>query len=121
MVVIAGYATEPARSYDLAALRLLGLSARTVRRGVVAEQLAGVLIAALVGAAVGLLGARLALPSVPLFLDSAAVPKPLYGVAAGPVLLATVLVVLVLIAAGLAASRLIGRRVGPDRLRENAR
>jgi hypothetical protein len=121
MVVIAGYATEPARSYDLAALRLLGLSARTVRRGVLAEQLAGVLIAALVGVAVGLLGARLALPSIPLFLESAPVPRPLYGIAVGPVLVATVLVLLVLIAAGLAATRVIGRRVGPDRLRENAR
>src|SRR6185437_12275993 len=124
MVVIAGYATEPARSYDLAALRLLGLTVRTVRRGVVLEQLAGVLIAALVGVAIGLLGARLALPSVPLFLDSAPVPKPLFGIAGAPVeavLVATVAVLLVLVTAGLAASRLIGRRVGPDRLRENAR
>lgn len=121
MVVIAGYATESARSYDLAALRLLGLSARTVRRGVLAEQLAGVLIAALVGAVVGLLGARLALPSVPLFLVDAPVPKPLYGTAVGPVLVATVLAMVVLVAAGVAATRLIGRRVGPDRLRENAR
>ncbi|HEX4726992.1 MAG TPA: FtsX-like permease family protein, partial [Jatrophihabitans sp.] len=121
MVVIAGYATEPARSYDLAALRLLGLSARTVRRGVLAEQLAGVLIAALVGVAVGLLGARLALPSIPLFLESAPVPEPLYGIAVGPVVVATVLVLLVLVAAAVAATRVIGRRVGPDRLRENVR
>jgi hypothetical protein len=124
MVVIAGYATEPARSYDLASLRLLGLPARTVRRGVLAEQLAGVLIAALVGAAVGLLGARLALPSIPLFLDSAPVPRPLFGIAGGPiqaVLLATAAALLVLVAAGFAATRLIGRRVGPDRLRENVR
>ncbi|HET6209700.1 MAG TPA: hypothetical protein VFD94_04925, partial [Jatrophihabitans sp.] len=80
--------------------------------------------AALVGAAVGLLGARLALPSIPLFLDSAPVPRPLFGIAGGPiqaVLLATAAALLVLVAAGFAATRLIGRRVGPDRLRENAR
>jgi putative ABC transport system permease protein len=124
MVVIAGYATEPVRSYDLAALRLLGVSARTVRRGVLVEQLAGVLVAALVGVVVGLVGARLALPSVPLFLDQAAVPRPLYGLSAGAVravLLATVAVLVVLVAAGYAATRLIGRRVGPDRLREGMR
>ncbi|MGB0102010.1 MAG: FtsX-like permease family protein, partial [Nocardioides sp.] len=55
------------RTRDLAALRMSGLSGRTVRRIAVAAQLPAVLVGVLAGTVAGLLGARLAMPLVPLF------------------------------------------------------
>ena len=55
------------RSRDLACLGLTGVPRRGLGRVAVGEQLPVVLLAVLVGAGCGLLGAVLALPSVPLF------------------------------------------------------
>ena len=124
MVVIAAFAAEPARSYDLAALRLIGLSRSAIRRGVLIEQLAAVGFAVLVGAIVGTLGARLALPAVPLFVNPAPVPKPLYGLLGAPltaVLIAVAAVLVLLVCTAFIGAFVIGRRVSPDRLREGPR
>ncbi|MDQ2836626.1 MAG: hypothetical protein M3Y89_04315, partial [Actinomycetota bacterium] len=121
MVVIAAFSSERARSYDLAALRLVGLPVRAVRRAVLLEQLAGVLFAVLVGAVVGVLGARLALPAVPLFVNPAPVPKPSYPVAWSAVSVAVGIAVVLLVCAAFIGAFVIGRRVSPDRLREGAR
>ncbi len=118
MVVIAAFTSQRARSYDLAALRLVGLRAGVIRRAVLAEQLAAVLFAVVVGASIGVLGARLSLPAVPLFVDPPAVPRPRYDTAWLPVTVATAVVLVLLFGAGLAAARVLGRRLGPDRLRE---
>ena len=118
MVVIAAYTSQRARSYDLAALRLVGLRRSMIRRGVLAEQLSAVLFAVVVGALVGLLGARLSLPALPLFVDPPAVPRPRYDIAWLPVTVATGAVLLVLLGAGVAAALVIGRGLHPDRLRE---
>ena len=118
MVVIAAYTSQRARSYDLAALRLVGLRRSMIRRGVLAEQLFAVLFAVVVGALVGLLGARLSLPALPLFVDPPAVPRPRYDIAWLPVTMATGVALLALLGAGLAAALVIGRGLHPDRLRE---
>ena len=55
------------RTRDLAALRMSGLPARSVRRVAVAAQLPAVLVGVLAGAVAGLAGASLAMPLVPLF------------------------------------------------------
>jgi hypothetical protein len=89
-----------------------------IRRTVLAEQLSAVLFAVLVGAVVGVLGARLSLPALPLFVDPPAVPRPRYDTAWLPVTLATAAVLVLLLGAGIAAAAVIGRRIGPDRLRE---
>lgn len=118
MVVIAAFTSQRARSYDLAALRLVGLRAAVIRRAVLAEQLAAVLFAVIVGAVIGLLGARLSLPAVPLFVDPPAVPRPRYDTAWLPVTAATAAALVLLFGAALVAARVLGRRLGPDRLRE---
>jgi putative ABC transport system permease protein len=118
MVVIAAYTSQRARSYDLAALRLVGLRRSMIRRGVLAEQLSAVSFAVIVGALVGLLGARLSLPALPLFVDPPAVPRPRYDTAWLPVTVATGAVLLALLGAGVAAALVIGRGLHPDRLRE---
>ena len=55
------------RARDLACLRMSGVPARGLRRAVVGEQLPITLLAVLAGAACGLLGAVVALPTMPLF------------------------------------------------------
>jgi len=57
------------RSRDLACLGLAGVPRRGLSRVAVGEQLPVVLLAVLVGAGCGLLGAVLALPAVPLFAE----------------------------------------------------
>ena len=57
------------RSRDLACLGLTGVPRRGLSRVAVGEQLPVVLLAVLVGAGCGLLGAVLALPAVPLFAE----------------------------------------------------
>jgi hypothetical protein len=57
------------RSRDLACLGLTGVPRRGLDRIAVGEQLPVVLLAVLVGAGCGLLGAVLALPTVPLFAE----------------------------------------------------
>lgn len=55
------------RSHDLACLAMTGMPRRGLGRVAVGEQLPVVLLAVLVGGGCGLLGAALALPTVPLF------------------------------------------------------
>jgi hypothetical protein len=120
MVVIAAYTSQASRSYDLAALRLVGVSRRRIHRGVLAEQLLAVLFAALLGSVVGLFGARLALPAVPLFIDRPVVPAPRYDTAWTPVLASIGVVAVVLVLAAFISAFVIEHRVGPDRLRGGA-
>ena len=55
------------RSYELAILRAYGWSVSSIARGYFGEQLVLAITACVIGAAAGLAGARLALPSVPEF------------------------------------------------------
>lgn len=64
------------RSRDLAALRMAGVSRRTVTRSATMEQAAVVIVAALVGMICGYIGSRLALPILPLFTTPSEVFKP---------------------------------------------
>ncbi|HEY0167350.1 MAG TPA: FtsX-like permease family protein [Jatrophihabitans sp.] len=118
MIVIVAVTSRRLRGYDLAALRLLGLASRTLRRAVLAEQALGVLAGVLVGAAVGVAGARLALPEVALFVSPAAVPSPSYRTAWPVVLLATSSALALLCCAAVLASVLVLRAVSPNALRE---
>lgn len=120
MVVIAAFTSEASRSYDLAALQLIGIRRSWIHRSVLGEQLVAVLFAGVVGAAVGLAGARLALPAVPLFIDQPAVPAPRYDVPWTPVLIALGALAGLLVLAAVISAFVIEHRIGPDRLREGA-
>jgi hypothetical protein len=108
------------RGFELAALLAQGITRRSLFRSIAAEQ--GVLLGygTLLGAAAGLLGAVLALPSVPEFVTAPLAPQLLYQ----PPYLLVVLIVVglgVLITAGaLVGSAALVRSVDPDRLREYA-
>jgi len=117
IVIVAVTARRP-RGYDLASLRLLGVPLGPLRRAVLAEQLLGVLAGTLAGAAVGVVGARLALPGVALFVSPAAVPPPSFRTGWPPVLLAAGGVLALLCCAAAMATALVLRAVSPAVLRE---
>ena len=79
------------------------------------------LFALVLGSVVGVLGARLALPAVPLFVSPAALPRPSYDLAWQAVAIAVAAVLVLLVLAAVTGAFVIGRRVSPDRLREGAR
>ncbi len=108
------------RSYDLAALRLLGLPLAPLRRAVLGEQLLAVLTGVLAGAVVGVAGARLALPAIALFVSPAAVPVPLpdYRTAWPAVLFAVAGAAVLLCCVAVLAALAVLRAVSPAVLRE---
>jgi putative ABC transport system permease protein len=73
VLVLLVVSTWRRRTRDVACLALSGVPRRGLRRAAIGEQLPTALLAVLAGAGCGVLGAVLALPTVPLF----AVPRPL--------------------------------------------
>ncbi|HEX8093566.1 FtsX-like permease family protein [Jatrophihabitans sp.] len=118
MIVIVAMTSRRSRGYDLAALRLLGLPLRLLRRAVLIEQLLGVLAGVLAGAAVGVAGARLALPALALFVSPSTVPLPSYRTAWPAVLLVACGALALLCCAAVLATVLVLRAVSPAVLRE---
>ena len=108
------------RSFELAALRVVGVRQRTLRRSAVAEQLLLLGAAVVLGLPSGYLAARLVLPSVPEFSDTTPValrytPPVLIALATAAAL------ALLLWAAALVAGWVLARAAVPSRLREAAR
>lgn len=118
MVVIVAYTSRRGRSRDLSALRLVGVPLRTVRRGVMGEQLVAVVLGSVIGAVVGVIGARLALPAVPLFVRAASYPEPTLATAWSETVVAAIAALVLLVVAAVVAGWLVVRRLSPDRLRE---
>lgn len=73
VLVLLVVSTWRRRTRDVACLALSGVPRRGLRRAAIGEQLPTALLAVLAGAGCGVLGAVLALPTVPLF----AAPRPL--------------------------------------------
>ncbi|MGH7642430.1 MAG: FtsX-like permease family protein, partial [Candidatus Dormibacteria bacterium] len=87
------------RSYELAALRMTGISRGTLLRSLIGEQLVVLVPGAVLGVGTGLLGAALALRSIPEFPSLAGGP---------PLQLAMPIIPLALLVAGLAVALLVG-------------
>ena len=108
------------RSFELAALRVVGVRRRTLRRSAVAEQLLLLGAAVLLGLPSGYVAARLVLPVVPEFSDATPValrytPPVLIALATAAALAALLWV------AALVAGWALARAAVPARLREAAR
>lgn len=103
------------RARDHAALRLVGLGRRDLRRMAVGEQVLVVVPAVLAGAVCGVAGAALALPIIPLFTTPPRLPLPPAGsswpavLAAAGVALAVLLVVAVRVGQGLSTRATLER------------
>lgn len=118
MLVVVAMTSGRIVTRDIAALRVAGVSGRDLRRAALRELVAPVVVAALVGALCGVIGAFIAMPLIPLFDTPAAVPAldlaPAWVVMG--VAWAVSVALLVVVAAVLALRAT--RRGDSDRLRE---
>ncbi|MGN6332517.1 MAG: FtsX-like permease family protein [Motilibacteraceae bacterium] len=118
-VLTSSYVAARRRSYELAALRMLGAPKRTLVAAGVREQLALVGAGVLLGLATGLAAAAVTLPALPAVAGSSILgPPPTFATAWLPVLgVVAVLLAVVGLLAHLAARRTV-RLAVVDRLRE---
>ncbi|WP_375388466.1 FtsX-like permease family protein [uncultured Amnibacterium sp.] len=106
------------RSYEAAALRSLGVPRATVRRAALLEQLLLLGTAVVVGVPAGLLTVLVALPLIP----QSSLPTPVPAIALPPVLpvaLSTLVLVLLVVLAGFLAASRVMRAGSAGRLRES--
>ena len=106
------------RTYEIAAMTALGVRRRVILGSLYAEQALLLVFGIAVGVAAGVVGAVLALPSVPEYADSPTAPPMLYGLHATPVLVVVAAAVVVLGAAVAASSANLVRVSRFDQLRE---
>lgn len=105
---------------DGASLLLSGVSPAAVRSAIRAEQVVVALVAILLGTFAGLVGGRIALPSVPLFVDGVLVPEPTTAIPWVPVGLTVLGSAALLLGAALVIGRALAARTRPDAAREVA-
>ena len=102
---------------DLAALRISGVAQRDIARSLRTEHLASVAVGVVLGAVCALVGARIALPAIPLFTEPAAVPRLDLSPAWPAVFASTAGVALVLLVLALLIAGAVLRRVHPAAVR----
>ncbi len=114
------YLSGRRRAFEIAAMLAVGVSRATMRRTCRLEQALLLATGLVVGALCGLVGAQLALPSVPQFVDTVAVPKLLFtpNIAALVLLLGSFGAVVAVTT--VASAALLVRSAYPSRLREAA-
>jgi hypothetical protein len=110
-------ASSRRRSYEIAALRAVGVSRRSLLRASVLEQLLLLGTGVVLGVPTGLIAARLAMPVIPEFADHTPITLDYTPRALPTLIFAGAFVVLLSVTAVIAARALIGIAV-PARLRE---
>jgi putative ABC transport system permease protein len=105
------------RGYELAALEAVGVPARTLRRATAAEQGGVFGIGLIVGLIAGLVGAWLALPSTPVFVDTSTGPPLVLGLPWALLAGLTLGMVVVFVAVSVAIARVVERAASPSQLR----
>ena len=111
LILISATMSRRERAADASALGLVGVSRATLRRATLLEHLVAVVAAVVVGSAVGVIGAQLALPVTPIFLARLEAPAIVRQAAWGAILLAAAYTLAALVAASLATSLGLARRV----------
>ncbi|MGY2703794.1 FtsX-like permease family protein [Nocardioides sp. HB32] len=120
VLVVSAVSSWRFRTRDLAALRMAGVPRRSIDRMSVVAQLPAVVIGVVAGTAVGLYGAQLALPIVPLFAEDPLVSTLDLDVAWGAVLVAALAALVVLGLGAVLIGRAMARRSELRILREGA-
>jgi putative ABC transport system permease protein len=116
--VLGGVITARRRGYELAALQVIGVAPRTLRRSTAAEQGLVLGVGLVIGLAAGIGGSLLALPSTPFFVSEATGPPRDNSL---PWLLLLVLVAALVVLFALTSvvmARFVARQATPGRLRE---
>jgi hypothetical protein len=114
---IAIASTGRRRTFELASLRAVGISRRTLLRACVLEQLLLLGAALLLGVPAGYLAARWAMPSIPQFADQTPVALSYQPAVTGVLLFALIFLLLLSVTAVLAGRALL-HAAAPARLRE---
>ncbi len=116
--VLAGATSARRRSYELAALEAAGVRPRTLRLSAAVEQ--GILLVAglIVGLVAGVVGARLALPSTPVFVNPDSGPPVEHQLPVGLLTVLSAALVVVFVATSLVIARFVSRQAGVAGLRE---
>ncbi|MEO6502666.1 MAG: FtsX-like permease family protein [Jatrophihabitantaceae bacterium] len=114
---IAIASTGRRRSFELASLRAVGISRRTLLRACISEQLLLLGAALLLGVPAGYLAARWAMPSIPEFADTTPVALSYQPALTGVLLFALIFLLLLSVTAVLAGRALL-HAAAPARLRE---
>ena len=120
-LLVAAYVGRRQRAYEVAALRVVGLSRRTVRALLLREALATVLISLATGGAAALIATWVVLPSLPQFDNPSDTIAVRYAPDAASGWAALAGLGLVLGAVGLSVTALQLRSGRADRLREGVR
>lgn len=120
-VLVVGVATSGAsRARDLAALRVVGVPASTLRQASVREHLIVAVLSVLAGAGIGIVAAQMALPEIPLFAEPST-QLPLVLGPAWPAVLTTVVACLALLClVSVAVGHRLAAAATPGRLREGS-
>ena len=118
VLVLVAVTSWRGRARDYAALRMAGVAPRTLRRVGLAEQWIVVVVSVVVGALSGILGAQLAMPIIPFFTTPSAVLPIDATLATSPVLLATLAVLVLLLAVGSVVGVRLVDRASLSRVRE---
>jgi putative ABC transport system permease protein len=121
LLVMGLAATRRSRRDDLSALRVVGVRRSALRRGAVFEQLVVVLLSVVVGAAMGVVGAHLAMPSIPIFVNDQPVPVIRLPIDWPAVLVAAGLLAVGLVVIAVATALRLTRSIGGHQLREGQR
>ncbi|HEX7739563.1 MAG TPA: FtsX-like permease family protein, partial [Marmoricola sp.] len=107
------------RSYDLAALRMAGISPGDLRRTSIAAEVSAAVVATLAGTAAGMIGATVALRHIPLFTVPPAVDTLDLTPSWGWCLISVVVAVVALGAVAWAIGAATSSRARLERLRES--
>jgi putative ABC transport system permease protein len=105
------------RGYELAALEAVGVSPRTLRRATAAEQGSVFGIGLLVGLGAGLVGSGLALPSMPVFVDTSTGPPLVLGLPWALLAAFTIGLIVVFVVVSVGVARVVERAATPSQLR----
>ncbi len=116
--IVSIYLAGRRRAFELAAMRAVGVPRSQLLRACLGEQLLLLLSGVVLGTIAGLLGAAVALPSMPIYSDDVAVPPLHYLPSPGPVGGFLVGAAVLTALAGALAAVLLVRSARPARLRE---
>ena len=116
-VLLTAYIGSGTRRYELAALRMTGVRARTLRWALLREYLVLIGLPLVIGLVAGVAGAALMLPGIPLVTVGVATGTVHYSPGIGVLPIAVGVTVVGLVFAIVVVLRLV-RGATPDRLRE---